>query len=210
MLQQLIQRAIGIMFKFQDEWKTIQGEKWTVQDLFVKYALILGAIPAVCGFIGYALIGRTAPIIGTFRVPIGNAILWMVLQYVFSMGMVFGVAMVMDALAPTFGAKKDLLTSLKVVVFSWTAAWVGGVFMIVPAMAPLSFLAGIYALVLLFFGMKTIRKVPADKLIGYYVAVLAVSLVLSVLVFVIVDAIAVPSVGATASAMTSPVLESLR
>ena len=209
MLQQLIQRVINILFKPLDEWKTIQGEKWTLQDLFIKYALILGAIPVVCGFIGQAVIGMS--VLGhTFRLPMGNAILWMVLQYVFSMGMVFGIAFIMDALAPTFGAKKDLLTSLKVVIFSWTAAWVAGVFMIIPALSPLAMLAGIYSLVLMYFGMKGIRKVPADKLVGYYVTVLVISIVLAVLVGIIVSAIAIPSVTATASAMTSNALESLR
>ena len=66
------------------------------------------------------------------------------------------------------------------------------------------------ALVLMYFGMKGIRKVPADKLVGYYVTVLVISIVLAVLVGVIVSAIAIPSVTATASAMTSNALESLR
>lgn len=203
MLQKLIQRVINILVKPVEEWKRIQSEKWTVQGLFVNYALLLGAIPAVAGFIGYALVGQS--VMGfTSRVPIGNAITWMVLQYVFSMGVVFGVAAIMDALAPTFGAKKDLLTSLKVVIFSWTAAWVGGIFAIVPSMAPLSLLAAIYTLVLLYFGMKAIRKVPEDKLIGYYVTTLVIALVVFMLAGFIVGAIALPSLGSAAAMSAEP------
>jgi hypothetical protein len=202
MIQKLIQRVINILVKPVDEWKKIQQERWTVQGLFLNYALLLGAIPAVAGFIGYALVGQS--VMGfTFRVPFGNAITWMVLQYVFSMGVVFAVAFIMDALAPTFGAKKDLLSSFKVVVFSWTAAWVGGIFSIIPTMAPLSLLAAIYTLVLLYFGMKAIRKVPSDRLIGYYVTTLVIALVVFMLAGFIVGAIALPSAGAAAASMSA-------
>ncbi len=207
-MQELINRVINILFKPVDEWKKIRGETWTIQNLFIKYALILAAIPVVAGFIGHALIG--ASVLGvTIRYPIGNTILWMVLQYVFSLGATFAVAAIMDALAPTFGANKDLLTSLKVVIFSWTASWVGGVFMLIPTLSPLAMLAGIYSLVLLYFGMKGIRKVPADKLVGYYVTTLVCALVLFLLVGILVSAIALPSVGASAASMTTEVLRGL-
>ncbi len=205
-MQELINRVVNILVKPIDEWKKIMGETWTIKDLFIKYALILAAIPVVAGFIGNAVIGQS--MFGTtIRYPIGNAVLWMVLQYVFSLGAVFLVALIMDALAPTFGANKDLLTSLKVVIFSWTATWVGGVFLLIPVLSPLAVLVGIYSLVLLYFGMKGIRKVPEDKLIGHYVMTLVCAILLFFLVGIVVNKIALQSTGASAA---SAAMEAMR
>ncbi len=209
MFQELLQRVINILFKPMDEWRKIQGETWTIQNLFLRYAVILAAIPAVAGFIGHAVIGHSVMGI-SFRIPVGNAILWTVLQYALSLGSVFAVAFIMDALAPTFGAQKDLPTSFKVVVFSFTASWVGGIFHLVPTLSVLALLAGIYSLVLLYFGMKSIRNVPADKLVGYYVTTLIITIVVMAVVGFLVSAIALPSVGATASDMTSEMLRNMR
>jgi hypothetical protein len=200
MFQVLLQRVINISIKPLDEWKKIGNETWTVQDLYLKYALILGAIGSVAGFVGFAVIGTSVPFVGTIRWPIGNAITMMVLSYVLSMGLVFGVAFIMDALAPSFGAEKDLNTSLKIVIFSWTAAWVGGIFQIIPPLGILGMLCGIYSLVLMYFGMKELRGVPADKLVGYYVVTLVIALLAFVIVSVIVGLIAAPSMSGSSAA----------
>lgn len=208
MHQKLIQRAMSILMKPTGEWTAIKNEKWSTQDLYVKYALLLGAIPALAGFIGYALIGIS--VFGvTIRYPFVNAIVWTVLQYALSMGMVFGIAAIMDALAPTFGAKKDFNTSLKIVVFSWTASWVGGIFMIIPSLSPLAMLTGIYSLVLLYFGMSSIREIPKEKMVGYYVTVLVLAIVLAIVVGVIAG-IALPSAGSAVSGATSDIMRNLR
>ncbi len=207
MHQKLIQRAMNILMKPTGEWTAIKNETWSTQDLFVKYALLLGAIPAVAGFIGYSLIGVS--MLGvTIRYPIGSAIVWTVLQYALSMGVVFGIAAIMDALAPTFGAKKDFNTSLKIVVFSWTASWVGGIFMIIPSLSPLAMLAGIYSLVLLYFGMSSIRDIPKEKMVGYFITVLVLAIVLAVVVGII-SGLALGGAGAAAAATTSEMMRSL-
>ncbi len=207
MQQKLIQRAMNILMKPTGEWTAIKNEKWSTQDLFMKYALLLGAIPALAGFIGYALIGISMFGV-TVRYPIVNAIVWTVLQYALSMGMVFGIAAIMDALAPSFGGQKDFNTSLKVVVFSWTASWVGGIFMILPKLSPLAMLAGIYSLVLLYFGISSIRGIPKEKMAGYFVVVIVLAIVLSIVVGVIAG-LALGGVGSAVSGTTSEIMRNM-
>ncbi|MBN2497917.1 MAG: YIP1 family protein [Deltaproteobacteria bacterium] len=193
----LIERAINILVKptADGEWVAIKGESPSVVDLFKNYAIILAAIPAVAGFIGNSVIGTS--ILGhTFRQPILNGIIYLVLSYIVSLGGAFLVALVMDALAPTFGAKKNLEDSLKVVVYSMTASWVGGIFAIIPLLSFLSALAGIYSLVILFFGMKAVKAPPADKMVGYYVVTLIIALVIYVALGFIVGLIALASASA--------------
>ncbi|MBW2699733.1 MAG: YIP1 family protein [Deltaproteobacteria bacterium] len=191
----MIERGINILVKPTTEWNNIKKEKWTIQNLFVKYAMILAAIPAVAGFIGQSVIGVSF-FGATFRQPPVNGIIFAVLSYILALGTTFLMAFIIDALAPTFGAVKNMEDSLKIVVFANTAAWVAGIFAILPALGILAFGGSIYSLVLLYFGMKSLKNPPKDKMVGYYVVTLIIWIVIAVIAAVVVGAIALTSVGA--------------
>jgi hypothetical protein len=177
----IIKRAIAILTKPNDEWKVIKGESLSIADMFTKYAMILAAIPAIAGFIGYCLIGVSYGF-GTFRIPIGRGLIWLILQYVLSLAGVFLLAFIIDSLAPSFGAKKDLVSSVKVVVYAYTAAWIAGVLYIIPSLAIIASLLSLYSLFLLYLGMDHIKEPPADKKVAYFV----VSIIVAIVVFFIV------------------------
>lgn len=174
----LVERVKNILLAPVSEWEKIKNETYTPADLYSKYAVILAAIPAIAGFIGMVVIGQSLGILGTFRWPIGSALTWAVLTYVLALGGAFVFALVMDNLAPSFGGSKDLNTALKVVIFSSTAAWVGGILSIVPSLAMLGMLVGIYSLYLLYLGVKSQMNIPADKLIGFIAVSIIVDLVI--------------------------------
>jgi hypothetical protein len=178
----LVERAKNILLTPAKEWDVIKGESLTIVDMFTKYAMLLAAIPAVAGFLGYVAIGKSLGGFGTFRMPFGNALIWAILTYIFSLGGVFLLAFIMDALAPTFGCTKDMVAAVKIVVFSYTAAWVAGIFSIIPALSILASLASIYSLYLMYMGMQKLKDVPKDKLVGYFV----VTIIAACVVFFIV------------------------
>jgi hypothetical protein len=152
-------------------------------DMITKYVVILAAIPAVAGFIGRAVFGYN--VLGMHsRVAMGPGFVWAVMYYVMSIVGVIVFALIIDLLAPSFGAKKDFNGSMKVAVFSMTASWVAGVFALFPALAVLSLL-GLYSLYLLWLGMKAIKEPPADKQVVYYV----ISLVVGIVVYIVVGAV---------------------
>jgi hypothetical protein len=185
----IIKRAMGILTKPNDEWKVIKGESATIQDLFLKYAIFLAAIPAIAGFLGWILIGRSFLGI-TVRAPFGNSILWAIFSYVFSLAGVFLLGFIIDALAPTFGSKKDLVVSMKVAVYSYTAMWVAGVFYLIPNISFLAFIGGLYSLFLLYIGIKDLKDPPQEKAVGYFVATIVIALVISVIIGMLVTLIA--------------------
>jgi len=185
----LVDRAKNILLSPKSEWEVIKGETVSNNDLFTKYALLLAAIPSIAGFIGYSIFGISLGPFGHYSVPIGSGILWMVLDYVLTLAGVFLVAFIMDALAPSFGSTKDMNASLKVVVFSYTAIWVAGIFHIIPYIGILAIL-GLYSLYLLYLGMGTVKEVPKEKLLGYYIIVLIASLVVYFIIGAIVGGIA--------------------
>ena len=185
----ILKRAIAILTKPNEEWKVIKGESATIQDLYMKYAIVLAALPAIAGFIGFCVVGVSIGF-GTIRIPIGRGLVWMILQYLLSLAGVFLMGFIIDTLAPSFGAKKDLVASMKVAVYSYTAAWIAGVLYLIPAIAVLAAILSLYTLVLLYFGMDQIKEAPQDKKMGYYVVSIVVAVVVFFLIGFIVRAIA--------------------
>jgi hypothetical protein len=161
----------------------------SIADMFTKYAIILAAIPAIAGFIGYGLIGISVGF-GTFRIPLGRCLIWAIFMYALSLVGVYLTAFIMDALAPSFGSQRDMNRSLKVVVFSWTPVWIAGILYIIPSIAVIVWIASLYALFLLFTGMKHLKEPPQDKLMGYFIVTLVINVVVLFLVGFIVSTVA--------------------
>jgi hypothetical protein len=183
----LIDRAKNIILSPATEWEVIKSETISTGEMIGGYAAILALIPAAAGFIGKSLIGIS--LLGaTIKIPIVPGFLWAVLTYVMSLVSLWIMAMIIDGLAPSFGASKDMNASMKVSVFSMTAVWVAGIFSILPLLGILAIL-GLYSLYLLYLGMKVVKAPPADKLVGYYVITLVVAIVLSVVISMVVSAV---------------------
>ncbi|HEY6050157.1 MAG TPA: YIP1 family protein, partial [Thermoanaerobaculia bacterium] len=79
--------------------------------------------------------------------------------------------------APRFGGQPGRIAALKLAVYSSTAAWLAGVFSLVPALSILSLL-GLYSLYLLYLGVPVLMKVPRDRALGYTIAAVVAAVVL--------------------------------
>jgi hypothetical protein len=177
----IVERVKKLILQPKQEWSVIDGETHTVQGLYTQYVMILAAIPAVCGFIGLSLIG--IGVFGaTYRVPIASGVAHMVVQYLMSLGMVYLMALIIDALAPNFGSQKNFGQALKVAAFMPTAAWLAGVFSIIPSLGIIGALLSLYSLYLLFVGLPILMKTPEDKAIPYVVVVIIAAIVIAVVI----------------------------
>ena len=182
----LVERAKNLIVQPRNEWQVIASEPHTVQDVYTQYVMILAAIPAVAGFIGLSIVGYPA-----FRIGVGPGVAYMVLHYLLSLGMVYVLALLIDALAPSFGGEKSFMQAFKVAAFAPTAAWLAGIFNILPTLSILSIL-GLYSLYLLFTGLAPVMRTPEDKSIPYTVVVIIAAIVLNV-VIAAVAGLAIPS-----------------
>jgi hypothetical protein len=172
----IVDRVKNILLTPASEWEVIKGEEYSVSDLFRQYAFIMAAIPAVAGFIGYTIFGVSWGF-ETYRPPFGASLKWAIAMYILSLVGVYIIAFIMDALAPTFGSSKNFIASLKVVVFASTASWVAGIFSVFPALAFVSLIGSIYSLVLMYMGLKRVKDVPDNKMVGYFVTLIVVSII---------------------------------
>jgi hypothetical protein len=150
----------------------------------------LAAIPAVASFIGMSLIGFGSVMGVSFKAPVGTGLTYAAVQYVGALVGTYVLALIIDALAPNFGAQKSQIQALKVAAYSSTAAWVAGIFNILPSLAILGIL-GLYSLYLFFVGLPMLMKAPQEKAAGYAVVVI----VAAVVVFLVIGIIANRVVG---------------
>jgi hypothetical protein len=178
----MIERIKGICFKPKTEWDAIAEEQTSTADLFTGYAVPLAAIPPIAGFIGGSLIGRSMPFVGSYRVPMVSGLVMAVFTFVMALVGVFIVSLIINALAPSFGAEKNSRQALKIAVYSYTPAWVAGVLQILPMLGLLGVLAGLYGLYLLYLGLPRLMKCPQEKAVGYTAVVVVCAIVLSIIV----------------------------
>lgn len=184
----LLGRAKSIILKPSQTWIEIKEEKTTISELYTSYAAILAAIPAVAQLIGFGLIGHS--VLGTYiRWGIGRAFGHALLFYILSLVGIYVVALITDALAPSFGSKKNILNAFKTVVFSMTPGWVGGIFYIIPPLSILAILAALYGIYLFYLGLPVLMETPKEKSIGYVVIVIVLTFVVNIVIGAIAGAI---------------------
>ncbi len=195
----MIQRIKDILFKPKDTWPQIKAEATGIGQVFTGYAMILAALPAVCGFLGFTLVGQSfGPITGFFRIPFMYALVWAIVWYVLILVALYIEGLVINALAPSFGSKQNLVNAYKLAVYASTPMFVGGILNIIPALGILVFLISLYSFYLLFIGMPVMMETPKEKHVGYYV----VSLIIMLIIYFIVGGIS----SAVMTAMWRPTL----
>jgi hypothetical protein len=186
----IVERVKGICLKPAAEWGVIEQETTSTADLFKKYAIPLAAITPIAGFIGNSFIGRSVPFVGTFRMPLGMGLTMAVASFVMVLVLVYLLSLVISALAPSFGAEKNPAQALKVAVYSFTPAWVGGIVQILPSLGILALLAGLYGLYLFYLGLQRVMKCPKEKAVGYTAAVAGIAIAMMIVLSLVVGAIA--------------------
>ena len=183
----LVERVKNILVTPKTEWPRIDAEPATIGSIYTGYVLILAAIGPIALLIGQQVFGYSAFGV-TYKPPIATSVGSAVLTYILSLVSVFVSALIIDALAPSFGGTKDQVKAFKVAAYSATAAWLAGIFQIIPMLAFLA-IVGLYSLYLLFVGLPMLMRVPADKAVGYVVVVIIVQIVLYFVVAMIVGAL---------------------
>jgi Yip1-like protein len=194
----LVDRVKRILLSPRTEWEVIDAEPATLGALYTGYIAPLAAIGPIAQLIGYSVFGITVPFMGTYRIPFGTALTSAIVSYVLSLVATYVLALIIDALAPPFNGQRNQIQALKVSAYSSTAAWVAGIFALIPGLRLLGIL-GLYSLYLLYLGLPVLMKVPRDKAIGYTAVVIVAAIVL----FMVIGMIAGRFIGMP-SAMTAP------
>ncbi len=179
----LIARAGAILTRPRETWAVIDAETTTIPDLYKAYVAPLAAIPAVCGAVGLLGLGGIRIFGVRLRPSFSDVIGATVVSYVLTLVGVYLLALVIDELAPRFGAVRGRTQAFKLAAYSGTAFWVAGIFRLLPNVGGVFVLLGaVYALRLMYLGLPTLMRVEDDRVTPY----LALSLGASLLTFLLV------------------------
>ncbi|HTW37476.1 MAG TPA: Yip1 family protein [Steroidobacteraceae bacterium] len=201
----IVSRARSTLLTPKTEWAVIAAEPDTVAHLYSSYILVMAAIPAVIQFLSWTIIGRRVPFVGTYRVGITAGLSSAIVTYVFALVGVYIVALIVDALAPSFHGQKNQVQALKTVAYAYTATWVASILGIVPGLALIATLAGlIYAIYLLRVGLPFTMKCPDDRAIGYTAVTIIVAILVGVVMSLILRALFGAQLGAYPGATFNP------
>jgi hypothetical protein len=179
----ILSRAYGLFREPKKEWEQIKAEETTVPNILLGYVAPLAAIPPVCGLIGALLF---EPI----RVgPLGGAVTSVVVTWIVSIGLVFLIGFVINALADNFDGDSNDLSAQKVAAYSLTPAFLSGFFSLWPPLWWLSLFALAAMVFLMYRGLPILMKAPEDRALGYAGTVTAAAAVGFIVLFALASAV---------------------
>jgi hypothetical protein len=178
----IITRLKNLVAEPAKEWDAIKNDPMTISDVFTTYLAVVAAVPVIAAFIGLSVVGVSAPLIGTVRVPVARGLAGAAFGYLLSLGGVFLGALVVDKLALTFKSRPGMTNAVKLVGFSSLPVWAAGVVTILPMLNPLVALAGLYAIYVCYLGLPKLMETPENKVVPYVLVTVAVMIAINVVV----------------------------
>jgi hypothetical protein len=169
----LVDRVKRMLLTPDEEWQVIDAEPTTAAELYKGYIMPLAAIGPLAATLGWLIFGYR----GSLASGLGPVLTWAAVSFLMTLGGVYVLALIIDALAPNFDATRDQLQALKVAAYASTASWLAGIFGLVPALRWLGLL-GLYSLYLLYLGLPRLMRAPEDKALGYTVLVIFAAIIL--------------------------------
>lgn len=194
----IITRVKAVLTNPKGVWSEIKGEPTSIKDIYLQYLIVLAAIPAICGFIGMTFIGITVPFIGTIKSGFIAGLTNGIVGYALSLASVLISAIVIENLAPKFGGNTNRTLAFKLVAYSATAGYVGGVLSIIPALSMLAIIFGIYSLYTYYQGIPEMTGVPDEKRLMFaaisIVCIFVVMLIIGLLSSILSPSPTMPSI----------------
>lgn len=154
------------------EWRVIAEEKRTVKEIFLNFLLPFSLLTMVACYIGYGIVGSKQDMFGLVA---SEKLGFHYAEYyaLLIITSIFISTLVISFIAPFFQANKSFNVNFRLVVYSFTPSMTATILLIIPALSPLFYLAGIYNLVLLYNGLTRMTNVAPDKKKNFFIAIAA-------------------------------------
>jgi Yip1 domain len=181
----LVDRVQQILCRPQETWPVIAAEAIAPMEFYKQYLIPLGAITPICLVLGWSMLGIVLPFSGGTGLAMMGSLVFGLWIYAATLASVAFYALIINVLAPSFGGAKDYSQALKVSGYAMTALFVAGIAYVVPLLGffvPL--LACLYTLYLLYLGLPVVMKAPVERSFGYTIAVIVISGIVSMIVWV--------------------------
>src|SRR6201995_2127864 len=153
-------RVKNILLHPSAEWQRIGAQRSELKTILTRFVIPMALIPALASFIGYGFVGANGVLFRVIGLYWGTAMAidsFITSLTVFCLGTV-----IIDRMSPAFGAAKDMGRSAQLVAFSYTPAWLAGIFYLMPSLQELVVL-GLYSVYLFYQGSPGRQRRPDDQ-----------------------------------------------
>ena len=140
-------------------------------------------------FLGRWIVGIRIPFFGIHRLSLGASLFNSIITYILTVAGVWVLGKVISLLAPNFGGTRDDFKGFKVAVYSYTPFFVAGILYLIPSLAALVFIAGLYGLYILYLGLPIVMATPKEKTMAYAIVIIVSVVVIYILVAAVSAAI---------------------
>jgi hypothetical protein len=167
----IVERAKNMLIEPRAEWPRVAAEPMTAQQIYTGWVMILAAIGPIAILIGWGA-----------RFGFATSASMAIANYAIALAVTAILALVIDALAPQFGGSKDFVAALKLSAFSYTPAFLAGVFHLLGHNGGiLVLIAMIYAWYLFYLGVPVLKKATPDKAIVFTIVIVVIGFALGML-----------------------------
>ncbi len=216
MRDSLVARVRGLLVTPKEELPKTIAEPGDFKSL-LPYVIVLLSVGALAQFISSGIIGTyVSPQVvfgmkiggGWFRTPI-QSLVGAVLSVGVGVGIWWFFAFILNALAPSFGARKDETAAYKVAAWAATPIWLAGalaIFGSVPYfgwIARLGLLGGVvYGVLIGMWALPLLMGTPESKAPGHILAAMGITLAVTAVVGFLLFGLVIGSIFATGAALT--------
>jgi len=163
-LPKWLERARRLLLQPSAEWAVIAPEFTTPGPIYGRYLIPMAAIGPVAATLGTIISGgERSSLAGTYTISVADAVTAGVLEYGLNLIAVYLLAWLVELLAGSLGGQPNRVQGLKIVAYGATPYWLGGVLALLPKLAPVGVLLGLYSVRLFWTGLPLVMKTPRDK-----------------------------------------------
>lgn len=174
----------GIFAHPDEEWESIRAEPNTLSRHYFTHALLLAAIPAVCGYIGITQVGWTVGASDTvYRLTTESALFLCLLFYG---AMIVGVIVLgkfIDFLAATFRGDDHTPRGIALATYTTAPLFLSGLIALYPVLW-LDLIVGLvalaYSVYLLYEGIPILMDIPKERGFIFASAIVTIGMVMFV------------------------------
>jgi hypothetical protein len=142
----------------------------------------MAAIGPLAATIGTILFQVRSSLGGSYAMGPGDAVTSGVLEYGLDLAAVYGFALLIDLLAPSFGGQRNRVQALKVAAYGSTPYWLGGALALFPKLALIGGVFGLYSVRLFAAGLAPVMKASRDKTAAYTLLVSIAGIIIALLI----------------------------
>ena len=215
MRDSLVARVRGLLVRPKEELPKTIAEAGDFKSL-LPYVVVLVSVGALSRFVSAGIIGTyVAPQVvfgmkiggGWFRAPIASLV-GTVFSVAVGVGAWWFLAFILNALAPSFGARKDEAAAYKVAAWTATPIWVAGSLAVLGSVPYLDWLATlaalgavVYAVLVGMWALPLLMGTPESKAPGHILAAMGITLAVTAVVSFVLFGLVIGSIFATGAAL---------